>query len=187
MKKKENPKTKNRWYTAILYQEDPNFEEYFDNILSKFYYVTYIDHDRDILEDGTPKKKHRHILFYVGDNARHVQAVADDIGIPSNYLEGCKKEKMLLYLIHYNAPTKTLYNIEEVHGLLKDELKELIIRQTSEIKRLKQLKEEIKERNAQSVYELLCICIETGNLDIMKKYQLILTKVIDEFRNNRLK
>lgn len=184
MKKKENPKTKNRWYTAILYKEDPKFEEYFDTILAKYYYVTYIDHDKDFLEDGTPKKLHRHVIFYVGDNARHVQSVADEIGIPSNYLEGCKKEKMLLYLIHYNAPTKTLYNIEEVHGLLKDDLKELITRQTSEVKRLKALKEIIKERSPRTVYELFCICLESGNIDLMKKYQLILTKIVDEIKHN---
>lgn len=184
MKKKENPKTKNRWYTCILYQEDPKFEEYMNNILSKFYYVTYIDHDRDILEDGTTKKLHRHIVFYVGDNARHIQSVAEEINIPSNYLEGCKKEKMLLYLIHYNAPTKTLYNIEEVHGLLKDELKELITKQTSEVKRLKALKDLIKERRPRTTWELFCICLESGNIDIMKKYQLILTKIVDEIKHN---
>lgn len=87
MKKKENPKTKNRWYTAILYIEDEKYNHYMNVIKDKYYYVTYIDHDKDILEDGTPKKNHTHVLFYVGDNARHVNAIAEEIGIPSNYLE----------------------------------------------------------------------------------------------------
>lgn len=100
MKKKENPKTKNRWYTAILYKEDPMFLEYFNNILAKYYYVTYIDHDKDTLEDGTKKKEHRHIIFNVGENARHVQAVADEIGIPSNYLERLQERKKCFFIFY---------------------------------------------------------------------------------------
>ena len=186
MKKKENPKVKNRWYNAILYKDDPNFEEYFETILAKFYYVTYIDHNRDLLEDGTPKKEHRHVLFYVGDNARHVKSVAEEIGIKENYLEGCNKTKFLLYLIHYNAPTKTLYSVEEVHGLLKDELEEAIKKQTSEYQRFNQLKKVLEEERPRSTWELFTICLKTKNLDLLKKYQLILTKIVDEEKRCRL-
>lgn len=180
MKKKENPKTKNRWYTAILYHDDPKFDDYMKKIQEQFYYVTYIDHDRDLLDDGTPKKNHRHMIFYVGENARHIESVAGDIGIPSNYLEGCKKEKMLLYFLHINHPTKALYNIEAVHGPLKEELQDLITKQTSEYKRLKTLIEDIREKKPRSIWELLLLGVETKNMDIIKKYQLILTKIIDE-------
>lgn len=186
MKKKENPKVKNRWYNVVLYNDDPNFNEYFNNILNKFYYVTYIDHNRDILEDGTPKKLHRHVLFYVGDNARHVKSVAEEIGIKENYLEGCNKTKFLLYLIHYNAPTKTLYSTDEVQGLLKDELEESIKKQTSEYARFKILKEVIQEEKPQSTWELFQICLKTKNLDLLKKYQLILTKIVDEAKRHIL-
>ena len=87
-------------------------------------------------------------------------------------------------MIHYNAPTKTLYKTEEVHGLLKDELEELIVKQTSEYKRVKNLIETIREYKPKSTFDLLLLCTKTKNLDIMKKYQLILTKIIDEIKRN---
>lgn len=108
MKKKENPKTKNRWYTAILYHDDPNFNEYMKKIQEQFYYVTYIDHDRDLLDDGTPKKLHRHLVFYVGENARHVDSVASDIGIPSNYLERLQEREDASLFSTYQSPNKNL-------------------------------------------------------------------------------
>ena len=106
MKKKENPKTKNRWYVCILYKEDPKFLEYYKNILTKYYYVTYIDHDKDTLEDGTLKKEHRHIIFNVGENARHVGAIADEIGIPSNYLERLQERKNVAVLSTHKLSNK---------------------------------------------------------------------------------
>lgn len=89
---------------------------------------------------------------------------------------------MLLYLIHYNQPTKTLYPVSAVNGPLKQELEELIAKQTSEKKRIKAFKEIIDKHRPRSVYQLFCLAIETNNLDLMKKYQLIFTKIIDELR-----
>lgn len=111
MKEKENKKTKNRWFTAILYQEDKNYNTYLETIKQLYNYVTYIVHDKDVDENGEIKKKHTHIIFNVGQNARHVNSIAKEIGINPNMLEGCKKEKMLLYLIHYNNHEKTQYKI----------------------------------------------------------------------------
>ena len=112
-------KTCNRYFTAILYEEDENFEKYTQNISKYFSEVTYIRHDKDITETGDLKKPHYHVIFKVGENARWVNSVAKDIEIEPNYLEGCNKDAMLLYLIHYNAPDKTQYHFEEVQRRAK--------------------------------------------------------------------
>lgn len=97
-----------------------------------------------------------------------------------------QQNKVSLYLIHYNAPTKTLYSVEEVHGLLKDELEEAIKKQTSEYQRFNQLKKVLEEEKPRSTWELFTICLKTKNLDLLKKYQLILTKIVDEEKRCRL-
>lgn len=89
---------------------------------------------------------------------------------------------MLLYFLHINHPTKTLYSIDAVHGPLKEELQDLVKKQTSEYKRLKCLIDDIREKKPKSIWELLLLGVETKNMDIIKKYQLILTKIIDEQR-----
>jgi len=47
----------NRYYTCIIYKEDNNFKKYFNNILSNYEEVTYIEHDRDINEETRGNKK----------------------------------------------------------------------------------------------------------------------------------
>jgi len=83
-------KIKNRYFCAILYQEDPNFEKYIDSIYKNYTEVTYILHDKDITEDGELKKAHYHYLFRVGKNARHIKAIANESEIPIQYLERSK-------------------------------------------------------------------------------------------------
>lgn len=111
---KKDKKKVNRWFTAILYEEDPNFEKYFNNILTKFKEVTWITHDRDLDENGENKKKHIHILWNVGQNARTSRSVARDVEIAENYIQGCNKEAVLRYLIHLDNIEKTQYNVNEV-------------------------------------------------------------------------
>lgn len=91
---------------------------------------------------------------------------------------------MLLYFLHVNCPTKALYEIGAVHGPLKEELEELLTKQTSEYKRLKDLEKILKEEKTASIWELFQVCLRTKNMDLLKKYQLIFTKLIDESRRN---
>lgn len=110
---------RNRYFSAILYEEDVNFKKYKDYIIKHYFEVTYIKHDRDITEDGEIKKEHYHFLFKVGENARTLKSIAKEIGIAENYLQGCNKKPMLEYLIHMNNPEKTQYKIEEVQRRTK--------------------------------------------------------------------
>lgn len=121
MEEKVQKRVVNRYFEAILYPEDQNFEIYF-NYIKKFYTeVTYIIHDRDIQENGENKKKHMHILFKVGENARHLNVIAREIGILPNYLQGINKEARLIYYTHKNNPNKSQYAPTEIQGELRNE------------------------------------------------------------------
>ena len=80
-------RTRNRYFCAILYKEDVNFNKYKENIEKLYDEVTYIKHNRDIEESGKLKKEHFHFLFKVGENARTIKSIAKEIGIAENYLQ----------------------------------------------------------------------------------------------------
>lgn len=78
----------------------------------------YILHDKDKLEDGTPKTPHTHIFMYF-ESGRGVKAVARALGLDEehyNLVEGLKKSKSgaLRYLVHTDDPKKHQYDHNEV-------------------------------------------------------------------------
>lgn len=170
----------NRYFCAILYEEDPNFEKYFKNISENYEEVTYIIHDKDTNEDGTPKKPHMHILFKVGNNARHINSIAKEVGIAENYLQGCNKKSMLMYLIHLKNEDKTQYDLEEVKGYLKEELKRIINKQKPEEDRYNNLIENILNHKINNTTQMIQYGIKYGIIEDIRKSQYILCKIIDE-------
>lgn len=170
----------NRYFCAILYEEDSKFKEYFKNISESYEEVTYIIHDKDTNEDGTIKKPHMHILFKVGNNARHLSSIAKEIGIAENYLQGCNKKAMLMYLIHLKNEDKTQYRIEEVKGYLKEELKRIVNKQRPEEDRYKELIENILNHKINNTTQMIQYGIKYGILEDIRKSQYILCKIIEE-------
>lgn len=88
---KNEYRIRNRYFCAILYEDDENFEKYMKNIKQKYYEVTYIRHDKDVREDENGeeeyKKPHYHVLFKVGENARSINSISRELEIPVNYLQ----------------------------------------------------------------------------------------------------
>lgn len=177
---KNEYRIRNRYFCAILYEDDVNFNKYMDNIKNNYKEVTYIRHDKDITENNELKKAHYHIIFKVGENARSLKNVAKEIEIPENYLQGCKKTAMLRYLIHLDNPEKTQYSIEEVKGELKAQLAEILVKQQPEDNKLALIMEPIIKRQITTINELMIFGIESGLYDVIRKYQYILIKTIEE-------
>lgn len=175
-----NKRIVNRWYCAILYPSDPNYYDYFDKIKLLYNQVTYILHNRDIEENGQIKKEHIHILFNVGENARSIHTIAQEIGITENYLQGCNKNNMLMYLIHLKNPEKTQYKIEEVRGELKEKLKELINKNKDNNEIMEEITEQIKKKAINSINTLVYYAIENKCIDQVRKNQYLLCKMIEE-------
>lgn len=178
---KKETKTKNRYFSAVLYEDDPNYEEYHKYIVSNFKEVTWITHDRDILdENGERAKKHEHIMFKVGENARGVNSVANEIGIPPQYLGGIKKIPFLRYLIHLDNPEKTQYKVDEVQGELKEELKKQVAKNNDEENEITDISIMILNKVIKSNKDLMMYCINKHYTYTMKKYSYILSAMIRE-------
>lgn len=185
-----NIKTYSRYFSFILYEEDKEQMKGYEYIKEHFDYASIL-HDRDKLEDGEIKKSHYHIIIRIGKNPRNRKAISKETGIQENYIEGCNKEKMLLYLIHYNNPEKTQYSIEEVKGALKEDLEMLIKQKTNTNEEI--LDEIIRYiyNNKVNMFELTNYCIKRNYYKQLKENQYLLsrlvveqTKLIEE-RNNK--
>lgn len=107
-------------YEITLYadSETANFEKVLQ-VIKEIYenidYV-YIYHDKDIKEDGTPKKPHYHLLL-VFPREKSIQKLSKELGIPLNLIEWkAYLNKAVQYLIHMNAPDKAQYDIDALEG-----------------------------------------------------------------------
>ncbi len=106
------------WCLVLYPQEDNSHKLALDYIISHYSYA-YIKHDRDILDDGSLKKEHVHVVIKF-NNYRWRNAIAEELKITPNYLEKCRNlENALKYLIHFNNEDKAQYDISEVNGDLK--------------------------------------------------------------------
>ena len=186
MADKNEFRVRNRYFEAILYEEDKNYNNYKDYIIKNYKEVTWIKHNRDIIEDknGEEKKKkeHIHIIFKVGQNARSIKSVAKEIGIADNYLQGIKLIPMLRYLIHLDNPEKTQYELNEVHGELKEKLEKEIEKTKEDEITIEEITNKIKEGDITRVIDLITYGIENKALQKIKKYQYLLIKSVEENR-----
>lgn len=177
---KKNKRVVNRYFVAVLYPDDPDYKNYMEFIIKHYMEVTYITHDRDIDENGEKKKTHTHILFKVGENAHHLSAVAKQIGIPQNYLQGCNKDAMLAYLIHLYNPDKTRYNLNEVNGQLKEQLRKIIIKQIPEEDRYEKLVMAILSGEIKNTTQLMQYAIRYKLIEEIRKSQFLFCKMLEE-------
>lgn len=74
-----------------------------------------IDHDCDIKDDGTPKKKHFHIVLTFKDTTSS-KTISNVMKVDEQYINKIKSttKSAELYLIHKNNPEKYQYKPEDV-------------------------------------------------------------------------
>lgn len=176
---KRNIKTFNRYFVAILYEEDKRFNDLMNFINTNYTEITYVDHDRDIEEDGTLKKKHRHVVFKVGENARSIKQIAEEMQYNIALIQGCNHEAMLLYLLHKNNPEKTQYTFEEVQGD-KILLKKLLQRTKDKTKKYNEIINAINEGTIKSPLQLMYFATANEYIEEVKSMQFMLYKIIEE-------
>lgn len=75
----------------------------------------FIIHDKDLLDNWEPKKKHFHIVLTF-DNATTIGAVAKGLWVESQYVEKIRTttKSAMLYLVHRNNPEKYQYEPKDV-------------------------------------------------------------------------
>lgn len=176
---KRNIKTYNRYFSFILYEEDETQMKGMEYITKNYKYARIL-HDRDKTENGEKKKNHYHVIIYIGKNPRNRKSIAKETGIEENYIEGCNKDNMLLYLIHYNNPEKTQYDVEEIDGEMQKDLINII---KSKNEYQKDKLEEILSyiiNNKTTITDVTKYCIKSNYYEILKQNQYLITKIIQE-------
>lgn len=105
-----------RFYNFMveIYRDDFQFAEQINALLQENE-VIYIEHDKDIDEQGEIKKPHYHFVVKL-KNACTISALSKRVGVAENMIEPIKRSfnGALKYLIHYNCENKYQYEIEEV-------------------------------------------------------------------------
>lgn len=116
--KTDEPKEISRNWATILYPESA--KENWLEILEKQGIQTAISpiHDKDVTDDGEPKKPHYHIIFRfeTPKSMKQVKEIGSLIG--SVGAERIRKMKSAVqYLSHMNTPEKAEYNFSDIKSL----------------------------------------------------------------------
>ena len=122
---KEQERKRN--FCLILYPDCPEHNELITRIASNEYNFDYagICHDKDITDDGDPKKPHYHFVVHL-NNACTRSAFAKNLGIEERLVQDCKDYKgALMYLVHYKNQDKAQYSADLVFGSLSAKVREL--------------------------------------------------------------
>lgn len=127
LQKLNKEQERKRNFCLILYPDCPEHNELITRIASNEYNFDYagICHDKDITDEGDPKKPHYHFVVHLG-NACTRSAFAKNLGIEERLVQDCKDYKgALMYLVHYKNQDKTQYSNELVFGSLSEKVREL--------------------------------------------------------------
>lgn len=114
-----NKESRTRNWTFVLYEDSApqNWCELIDEE-----HIEWIEspwHDKDINADGTPKKKHKHILLLFGGvkSYEQVKEITDKLGQPiPQRIHNTKA--MVRYMAHLDNPEKAQYSPSDIipHG-----------------------------------------------------------------------
>lgn len=113
---KSNKPPRTRYFSCIMYDDPSTFE--IDNILHEvFRSIAYIKHDSDVLDDGTPKQVHWHVLG-VTPEKHSAKTVAYALAhLPQNIMVECaiNREGAWDYLTHAKNPEKHQYDKKSIY------------------------------------------------------------------------
>lgn len=181
-KVKEISRFRSRKFCLLLYpKEDASHRDALKYITMNYDYAM-IEHNQDKTESGEIKKSHTHVVLFF-PNAKWNTAIADELGITSNYIEKCRDmDKALEYLIHFNDDTKHQYNFEEVKGNLKTKLKQVILNDDKdENQKAFELFDYIENFDGyldeMSFFKYAC---EIGMYDVARRSSYIMIRLIDK-------
>lgn len=184
---KRNGTIYERIYEAILYQEDIDkgaiTNEEFYSIKGKFA-IAY--HDKDVLENGTPKKPHYHLIMWF-DREKSINQVAKMLSIEVNRVEWkADIYGTIQYLIHKNHPNKYQYldsiihtTIENIDEYLYPKKKE----KTSETDDLRVIMSYIRNHiDNIRLYDIYCFCIDNDCWSSYRRNYSIIKDILKEER-----
>lgn len=170
------------WALVLYPSEDSSHKSALDFIINNYSKFAYIKHDKDLLEDGSLKKEHYHIVISF-TNYRWRNAIATELGITENYIEKIRNlENSLKYLIHYNNLSKYQYSIEDVQGTLRQKLENYINSQDkTESEKVLELIEYIeKQPNFLKLSTFIRFVCDSNLYDIYRRSATTFIRLIEE-------
>ena len=176
----------------LLYPEDTSHMLALEKIKLSYDYALIL-HNKDVFtpedellnpehKSGTLKKEHYHCVLRC-KNAQWNTSICNDLGIKENYIEETKSiDNALLYLIHFNEPNKTQYDLNEVKGPLKNKIKELINKvDKSEGEKVSELITFIESLDHPiTIKEFAFFCANNGYWSEFRRSATIFCRIIDE-------
>lgn len=179
-------KFRSRKFCLLLYPlEDETHAKALEFIKLNYDYAL-IEHNKDVNDKGELKKTHTHIVVSF-PNAKWNTAVAEELGIPVNYMEKCRSfDNALEYLIHFNDDTKHQYSIDDVQGNLKSKLKQ-IMENDGKDENMKALELITYIENHKGIIDeatFFKYACEIGMYDVARRSAYILLRIIDRHNQN---
>lgn len=113
-KKPSPPRT--RYFSCIMYDDPATFE--ISNILHEvFRAIAYIKHDKDVLEDGSLKPTHWHVLGITPEKHTAKSITYALAHLPQNILTevSLNRQRSWEYLTHKNDPDKHQYDKSQIY------------------------------------------------------------------------
>lgn len=169
-----------RKYLGVLYPDSESYscDEVIEELKKTFPQFAMILHDKDCDENGELKKPHIH---WVGRfrAPRSLDAVADEIGVPSNMIERCRSfDAAIRYLIHADNPEKYHYPIDSVFSTFP---LSQFFRDDEEVQASKIITY-IDEQNCCSVVSLVRWSLSNGCWGVLRSGGSLWTSCISEKR-----
>ncbi len=166
-----------RSYAIIIYPDSANSK--WLEILERTCIPCAISplHDKDLENDGTPKKPHYHVLFKFENkkSLKQIFEICELLGAPK-YAETIQHIKGYYdYLTHKHNPQKAQYSETEIihlNGFDINEYKSLRELQAEDRQTLKDIQKFIKKTSLELYSDLLDYCMEHND----KWYELLTTK-----------
>lgn len=180
--------TRSRYFGTILYPEDPQFSEKLEAVTSQEYLMVL--HNRDVDDDGNPKKEHYHVVIQFED-AKTVSSVSKKLGCSENQIQVFTKQKgkdvdgYIKYMTHVNEPDKALYHLSDFVGssnLLKRAQKVFAssVEKLTTEDYLANICDQIMSRECKSIHELTAYCKANGCLSVLARNWYFLKSLIEE-------
>lgn len=177
---RRNDEASSRVWNILLYPDDPSQSFAINALKGTAYSCVGILHDKDINDDGTPKKPHYHIVLKFA-NARSLSVVANELRIDTNYLEPCHSFKnSAKYLLHKGEPDKYQYAITDCFGSLVKALQQMIVDDTEDERVLKILALLDGFDRVITMREFISVCCENGLFADLRRGGYLLAQAVKE-------
>lgn len=180
-------KTDYKW-ELILYPDSESYDHFqvLECIEEKVLEYAYIFHDKDIKEDGTPKKPHYHVYLSFGaDNPRTKEFVLYLAGLPAGYT-GIKYvrswKKAIRYLLHLDDPSKFQYDPADV--ISNFDVSTYFKKQDDDLQAMKIYNYIKNSRSPPSVQSVLSWSLENGCYAAFRRGFSVWSSLLREINNH---